>query len=63
MRYPFLLSVIAILVAAAASAQAQTATARARDLGIPFDGETGQFNAITDVLAEGMWMEGGNADL
>jgi len=22
---------------------------RARDLGIPFDGETGQYNAITDV--------------
>ena len=49
MRYSFLLSLIAILVAAAASAQAQTATARARDLGIPFDGKTGQFNAITDV--------------
>ncbi len=31
------------------SAFAQTAKPRARDLGIPFDGQTGQLNAITDV--------------
>lgn len=29
--------------------QAQTMKPRARDLGIPFDGTTGRFNAITDV--------------
>jgi len=49
MRYFFLLSVGAILVAAASDVLAQANTVRARDLGVPFDGTTGSFNAITDV--------------
>jgi L-aminopeptidase/D-esterase-like protein len=42
----------ALVVAASASAQTQNgnpSTVRARDLGIPFDGSPGIFNAITDV--------------
>ena len=39
-----------VLVAVASSASAQTiANPRARDLGVPFDGTPGVFNAITDV--------------
>ena len=37
------------LVLAAAGASAQQTRARARDLGVPFDGTPGTFNAITDV--------------
>ncbi|HUF88494.1 MAG TPA: P1 family peptidase, partial [Gemmatimonadota bacterium] len=43
---PTLLPVLALVWASAASAQQAP---RARDLGIPFDGETGPGNAITDV--------------
>src|SRR5579862_7566844 len=44
--------VAALLFAASMIGPAQTekpATVRARDLGVPFDGSPGQFNAITDV--------------
>ena len=43
---------VLLLLVAALTAQAQTEkppSARARDLGVPFDGTPGQFNAITDV--------------
>ena len=43
-----LLSALLILSVLILSVSAQTKP-RARDLGIPFDGNTGQFNAITDV--------------
>jgi L-aminopeptidase/D-esterase-like protein len=44
------LSVVLILAVAVASAPAQeTRKPRARDLGVPFDGTAGAFNAITDV--------------
>ncbi len=42
----------ALLLVAAMASHAQTdkpKTVRARDLGVPFDGSPGQFNAITDV--------------
>lgn len=42
------LLVLALLLAGSAGAEADDAP-RARDLGIPFDGEPGPFNAITDV--------------
>ena len=38
-----------MLMFATVSAQTKPTKPRARDLGIPFDGATGQFNAITDV--------------
>ena len=38
-----------MLMFAIANAQTKPTKPRARDLGIPFDGTTGQFNAITDV--------------
>ncbi len=44
--------VVALLIFSAVNAFTQTgkpATVRARDLGVPFDGAPGQFNAITDV--------------
>jgi len=41
-------SILIFLVAAATAATAQTKP-RARDLGVPFDGMPGPFNAITDV--------------
>ena len=44
--------VVALLLFSAVNAFTQTgkpATVRARDLGVPFDGAPGQFNAITDV--------------
>jgi len=40
---------LALVVVAAVSLGAQAAEPRARDLGIPFDGTPGPFNAITDV--------------
>jgi len=40
---------LALVVVAAVSLGAQAAEPRARDLGIPFDGAPGPFNAITDV--------------
>jgi L-aminopeptidase/D-esterase-like protein len=43
---------VALLTAAAMTSQAQTSTpktVRARDLGVPFEGSPGPFNAITDV--------------
>ncbi len=45
MRLPILASTLALTVATLAAAQKP----RARDLGIPFDGEPGPHNAITDV--------------
>ena len=44
--------VVAVLLFSSMDASTQTgktATVRARDLGVPFDGSPGQFNAITDV--------------
>jgi len=43
-----ILSIILIFALFVLSIEAQTQP-RARDLGVPFDGTTGQFNAITDV--------------
>ena len=42
---PFLVAVFSFLLAISAFAQKE----RARDLGVPFDGVPGSFNAITDV--------------
>lgn len=39
----------AFVSAGTAGAQTTTKTVRARDLGVPFDGTPGRFNAITDV--------------
>src|SRR5205807_374993 len=53
LRSPFrlLLSLLLVLDASAREPiPAPTKTVRARDLGIPFDGTPGKFNAITDVL-------------
>ena len=41
-----LITVVVLLSSISTFAQSKP---RARDLGVPFDGETGQFNAITDV--------------
>ena len=52
LRSPFrlLLSLLLVLDASAREPiAAPTKTARARDLGVPFDGNPGKFNAITDV--------------
>jgi hypothetical protein len=52
LRSPFrlLLSLLLVLDASAREPiPAPTNTVRARDLGIPFDGTPGKFNAITDV--------------
>src|SRR5437660_9812412 len=52
LRSPFrlLLSLLLVLDASAREPiPAPTKTVRARDLGIPFDGAPGKFNAITDV--------------
>jgi len=46
-RFPFL-TVLAALLSAATLVAAQTKP-RARDLGVPFDGTPGTYNAITDV--------------
>ena len=46
--------VFALFLIAAMASIAQSdppKTIRARDLGVPFDGSPGQFNAITDVPA------------
>jgi D-aminopeptidase len=43
------LLLLAILPALPFSASAQTNHPRSRDLGVPFDGKPGRFNAITDV--------------
>ncbi|HSK71051.1 MAG TPA: P1 family peptidase, partial [Pyrinomonadaceae bacterium] len=48
MRVKFITTNLIIFVLFLSSINAQTKP-RARDLGIPFDGNTGQFNAITDV--------------
>src|SRR5256886_17386543 len=51
-RSPFRLVLSLLLVLDASARQpipAPTKTVRARDLGIPFDGTPGKFNAITDV--------------
>ena len=42
-------ALLALFITAAVSVAAQQAEPRARDLGIPFDGTPGPFNAITDV--------------
>jgi len=48
--FRFLLSLLLVLDASAREPiPAPTKTVRARDLGIPFDGTPGKFNAITDV--------------
>jgi D-aminopeptidase len=44
-----LFSVFAILLVAAMPNISQSKTVRARDLGVPFEGTPGRFNAITDV--------------
>jgi L-aminopeptidase/D-esterase-like protein len=41
--------VAGVLICASAAAAGEAAAPRARDLGIPFDGEPGPLNAITDV--------------
>jgi len=46
MRIPVQLFAVTLLVVGLASAQSKP---RARDLGVPFDGTSGRFNAITDV--------------
>src|SRR3954451_13336215 len=46
MHYRLVLKFFLIVFQIISSAQAQT---RARDLGIPFDGTPGKWNAITDV--------------
>ena len=46
---PSSLLVVLLLAAVPAAAGPQSAEPRARDLGIPFDGTPGTFNAITDV--------------
>ena len=51
-RSPFRLVLSLLLVLDASARQpipAPTKTVRARDLGVPFDGTPGKFNAITDV--------------
>src|SRR6266566_8724877 len=51
-RSPFRLVLSLLLVLDASARQpipAPTKTVRARDLGVPFDGIPGKFNAITDV--------------
>jgi hypothetical protein len=48
MRHIRVVVVLGIVFALAISVRGQTKP-RARDLGIPFDGVTGRFNAITDV--------------
>src|SRR6476659_10094034 len=51
-RSGFLLLLVLVLVldsSAREPAPAPTKTVRARDLGVPFDGNPGKFNAITDV--------------
>src|SRR2546421_12412666 len=48
--FRFLLSLLLVFDAFAREPiPAPTKTVRARDLGIPFDGNPGKFNAITDV--------------
>ncbi|MFZ3342046.1 MAG: P1 family peptidase [Terriglobales bacterium] len=47
-RYCFFFLIFLIVAMAAASAKGQTKP-RARDLGVPFDGTPGPYNAITDV--------------
>jgi D-aminopeptidase len=51
MRSGLALTLVVLLAAATAAAQAADSAARprARDLGVPFDGSPGPFNAITDV--------------
>ena len=52
LRSPFRLLLLLLLVLDASAREpipAPTKTVRARDLGIPFDGTPGKFNAITDV--------------
>jgi L-aminopeptidase/D-esterase-like protein len=46
--------ILAIIVVLPTAAPLVNAATRARDLGIPFDGTPGAFNAITDV--EGVWV-------
>ncbi|RZK34978.1 MAG: S58 family peptidase, partial [Hymenobacter sp.] len=41
--------ILFIILFIASSSVAQTNKARARDIGIPFDGTVGKYNAITDV--------------
>src|SRR3984893_654045 len=51
-RSGFLLLLVLVLVLVSSAREpipAPTKTVRARDLGIPFDGTPGKFNAITDV--------------
>ena len=48
MRVKFITANLIIFALFLSSINAQTKP-RARDLGIPFEGATGQFNAITDV--------------
>ncbi len=48
MRYRRIVIVLSLAVAFAASAYGQSKP-RARDLGVPFDGTPGKYNAITDV--------------
>ena len=51
MRYRFVLLLIGLIVLLpfASPAQNTTKKERARDLGVPFDGTPGKFNAITDI--------------
>ncbi len=49
-KRPYLVLVLLLCIAAAIHAQkTEPAKKRARDIGVPFDGIPGQFNAITDV--------------
>lgn len=43
------LSVLAVILTISITSFAQTSRPRARDLGIPFEGMPGKYNAITDV--------------
>lgn len=49
MRRFFVLSAVAMLAASAVNAHPQVGAVRARDLGVPFEGTPGPFNALTDV--------------
>ena len=49
MKLPLIITLL-LLIHAYVNAQKP----RARDIGIPFDGTTGKFNAITDV--RGVWV-------
>src|ERR1700728_4413099 len=48
-RSHVLLSTSLLCICSAMSAQINPATTRARDLGVPFEGEPGPLNAVTDV--------------